>query len=292
MTNLTKEVHGFFEEEKLMHESSDTEYYDNQRKCYKYHYTTIGGLKGILTNRTLWLMHSNGLNDLSEGKLILQETKKKLNAINLELLDRFENSISAKLENFYSCSFSSYGNLLSQWRGYGDIAVGFDWDSLQFSQGTKKIIDDSGEQLTTSGLVFVPCDYIDPSDEAAYEPFIKNAVKQFRNTFSNPEPSLHEIHYCALTIGANTTSVKHIGFFEEKEYRIVHYCWNVKGTQDHATKKLRVEYKFHESSVKRIVIGPCKDQKKKLCSVKRILEGLRPAYNNVEVYRSMIPFIK
>ena len=292
MINFTEEVHGFFDEEKLMNESSGSEYFDNQRKCNKYHYTDEAGLKGILTNRTLWLMHSNGLNDLSEGKLILQKTKNTLINKNPVLLERFENSISAKLENFFSCSFSSYGNLLSQWRGYGDIALGFDWDSLMFPQVPTMIVDNSGDQLTTSGLDFVPCDYIDPSDKSAFEPLVKKVVKQFLNTFSNQNPSLQEIQRCALTIGANTTSVKHIGFFEEKEYRIVHYMWGVNGILDPKTKKLRVEYKFHESSVKRIVIGPCKDQEMKICSVKRILEGLGSAYNNVEVYRSMIPFIK
>jgi len=292
MVNSTKEVHGFFNEEKLLHESSDSEYFKNQKKCNKYHYTNEEGLKGILSKRTLWLMHSSGLNDLSEGKIILEKAKVTLKINNPMLLGTFENLISDGLDSFYSCSFSSYGNLLSQWRGYGDnIALGFDWNSLAAPKGPTMVIDNNGNQLATSGLDFVPCDYIDPSDESTCKPFVNKVVELFLNTFCDRTPSLDEIQYCALKIGAIITSVKHIGFFEEKEYKIVFYWWNVNGIIDPDTKKLRVEYKFDESCVKRIVIGPCKDQEMKICSVKRILEGFGSDYSHVEVYRSMIPFI-
>ena len=248
MAKLIQKVHGHFEEEKLMHESPDSEYYDKLRKCHKYHYTDEEGLKGILTNRTLWLMDSIGLSDDSEGKLILQKAKNKLRAIDIELLSRFEKEITPQLEHFYSCSFSSYGNLLSQWRGYGDnIAVGFDWNLLG-SQNPRMIIDHSGEHSTTSGLDFVQCQYIDPSDEPASEPFVKTVVSAFLDTFNNRKPELHEIQYYALKIGAITTSVKHIGFFEEREYRVVHYFWDAKGIHDLNTNK--IEYRFQECCVK------------------------------------------
>ncbi len=292
MTNLVKEVHGFFEEERLMNESSGSEYCVNKRKCNNYHYTDEAGFKGILTNCRLWLTHSKELNDLSEGKLVLQKIKEKLKADNSELLERIENSIFAKLEQFYSCSFSSYGNLLSQWRGYGDIAVGFNWDSLQYQKVPTMIIDDSGKQLTTSGLNFVQCNYVDPSNQVEVEPLVNYIVKRLLETFNNRMPALHEIQYCALNIGDSITSVKHIGFIEEQEYRIVHYWWQVNSIKDKHTNKSRVEYKFDADSVKRIVIGPCKDQDEKIALVKQTLEELGTAYNHVEIYRSMIPFIK
>ena len=109
MTKLTQEVHGYFDEEKLMHKSSGSEYFDKQRQCYKYHYTNETGLKGILTTCRLWLMDSAGLNDRSEGKLILQQAKNKLRNINKKLLREFEYKMAPKLEHFYSCSFSFYG---------------------------------------------------------------------------------------------------------------------------------------------------------------------------------------
>ena len=205
MAKLSQEVHGHFEEERLMHESSGSEYFDKQRKCYKYHYTNEAGLKGILTNRRLWLMDSAGLTDRSEGKLILQQAKNKLKSIDIDLLRKFEHEMAPQLEHFYSCSFSSYGNLLSQWRGYGDnIAIGFDWDLLS-SQSPKIIVDQTGENLTTSGLDFSPCNYVDPSHKTEIDPFVKKVVNVFLDTFNNRKPEIHEIQCCALTIGAITT---------------------------------------------------------------------------------------
>ncbi|MCK5232881.1 MAG: DUF2971 domain-containing protein [Desulfobulbaceae bacterium] len=287
-----KEVHGFTKEEKLLHNCATEEYFNNLRQCNKYHYTDIEGIIGILTNGTLWLTHSSGLNDISEGKLLLSEAASDLQRIKPDLQVRFNSEIASKLFDFYSCSFSSYANLLSQWRGYGDIALGFDWDLLRFPQAPIKIIDDSGCQTATSGLDFVRCNYIDPSDKHTYRTAINKIIDHFLSTFDGRDPDIHEIQYCALTIGANTTCAKHIGFFEEAEHRIVHYWWNIDAIQHPTTKKLRLEYKFREDSIKNIVIGPCQDQEEKLTAIQQLLDEFDPAYKNVEVCRSMIPFIK
>jgi len=262
-----------------------------ERQIHKYHYTNKAGLAGILTNCSLWLMDSGGLTDRSEGRLILQESKKKLKEINNNLFQIYETKIAPNLENFFSCSFSSYGNLLSQWRGYGDIAIGFDWEILK-NQTPRNIKDKNGEHPVTSGLCFTNCKYIDPSIEKDIEPFVNSVVDRIVNTFEKSDTEIHEIQYCALTIGAITTSIKHIGFFEEKEHRIVHYCWDCNPINVINTYRSRIEYKFDVESIKSIVIGPCENQEEEVFLVKGLLERLGGKYNNIEIYCSMIPFIK
>lgn len=262
-----------------------------ERPNDKYHYTNITGLEGILKNCSLWLMDSGGLNDRSEGCLILKNSKNKLKEKNCDLLQKYETIMMHNLENFFSCSFSSSGNLLSQWRGYGDIAIGFDWEILN-NQTPRIIFDSNGEHPTTSGIDFTKCIYIDPSIETDIDSYVNKVVDQISKTFNKSDPAIQAIQYCALKIGTITTSIKHIGFFEENEYRIVHYWWDCDGIKVINSNRSRIEYKFNVESIKSIIIGPCENQEEKVCSVKELLETLGKKYNNIEIYCSKIPFIK
>lgn len=103
-----------------------------------YHYTDVRGIEGIINNEELWLTEYGYLNDSSEGVYGIEIFKEVIGPgvfrdYNL-FRDRFDykgdfvdvvNSISRK-DGVYCCSFTSEGNLLSQWRGYcpgeGDTA--------------------------------------------------------------------------------------------------------------------------------------------------------------------------
>jgi hypothetical protein len=286
----TKEVHGFFDDETPID-------YSSEGNCsIIYHYTNEKGLDGILSNRKLWLMDSSGLNDRSEGKLILDKVKEELIKTEAnELLHHFETHILKNLDSFFSCSFSAHGNLLSQWRGYGDnIAVGFDRCGLHDQPQiiTKQDQTDNTktiEERITTDLGPVKCQYIDPTDEGTLQKYIDATIKILPELCNNS--NIETIQYCALKIGGYSTCAKHIGFCEEKEYRIVHYLWAVNGIKDPVTNRSRIEFGFKAANVKRIVIGPCKNQKEKICYIKGLLHELGSDYSHVEVYRSMIPFV-
>jgi Protein of unknown function (DUF2971) len=106
-----------------------------------YHYTDVTGLIGICSSGTLWATNLRFMNDAKElahsRKLmrdVLAEAKAQAKSpAQVELIEEIGRRTSAQwagYPDFYSVSFVTKGDLLSQWRGYGSsgggYAIGFD----------------------------------------------------------------------------------------------------------------------------------------------------------------------
>jgi hypothetical protein len=110
-----------------------------------YHYTTVAGLYGILTNDSIWASSAYYLNDSSEIEygcsLVLWaiDEWRQVNAKNISfavdvlnaLRQAFTHPLSrlGRITTIYVTCFCEDGNLLSQWRTYGQAggyALGFD----------------------------------------------------------------------------------------------------------------------------------------------------------------------
>lgn len=117
-----------------------------------YHYTDYDGAKGIIESRSLRLTKLSYLNDISELKLAIElfktnavEWAKKINeGEKKELLDK----TACQLQNFENinicvASFCENGDLLSQWRSYGNggscVALGFNAKLLKGLSNTGRI---------------------------------------------------------------------------------------------------------------------------------------------------------
>jgi hypothetical protein len=102
-----------------------------------YHYTTQNGFLGIIQSRTIWATDMRYLNDKREYLVALELPKDRVSK--LEESSRAESPpaiflarVQQRLANiwgwpFFVASFSEDGDLLSQWRGYGQgggIALG------------------------------------------------------------------------------------------------------------------------------------------------------------------------
>ncbi len=98
-----------------------------------YHYTTLEGLKGIIESNSIWLSDYSYLNDATE----IQHGTKLVSLVASEMseLPRYDSAkelFQAWIKNIEEvqhrvciASFSSDGDSLSQWRSYGNIAIGF-----------------------------------------------------------------------------------------------------------------------------------------------------------------------
>jgi hypothetical protein len=114
-----------------------------------YHYTTQEGLCGIIQQRKMWATEIRYLNDSQEFEYALaftiealQALRKKYPAEDRTFLDECERQlkqIRGSLADtgdipIFVCSFSSRGNLLSQWRGYcgsnSGYSLGFDFEKV------------------------------------------------------------------------------------------------------------------------------------------------------------------
>jgi hypothetical protein len=114
-----------------------------------YHYSTLCGLMGITSGNTLWASDARFLNDASEllyaASLISETVSEATAAIEgeelkpaLSRIAEFANGFEYGARPFVAC-FCEEGDLLSQWRGYGDaasgVALGFDLHgSVAFGQ--------------------------------------------------------------------------------------------------------------------------------------------------------------
>ena len=109
-----------------------------------FHYTSIGGAYGILSSDALWMTKIRYLNDTSEleigittfhellEQLLHQPTPKDEH----ELLETVKNGLGSYIgSNICVASFCEHGDLLSQWRWYGEggrgVSIGVSSDVLR-----------------------------------------------------------------------------------------------------------------------------------------------------------------
>lgn len=98
-----------------------------------YHYTTTNGLIGILESNELWATDLNYMNDASEliyaRELIAEVIAAKLTAtVDPILMTFYERAVRMQepgSRGFYGVCFCEDGDLLSQWRAYGDRGGGY-----------------------------------------------------------------------------------------------------------------------------------------------------------------------
>lgn len=99
-----------------------------------YHYTSIEGFFGIVQSGQLWLSDYSYLNDTREllhgGDLVTEVATELLAKESrpqaIELLRHWINEIQSPVHRVCVASFSGSGDSLSQWRAYGQIAIGFE----------------------------------------------------------------------------------------------------------------------------------------------------------------------
>jgi hypothetical protein len=102
-----------------------------------YHYTDQKGLLGILSEKEIWLTHTQYLNDSKEFRHAISLAKPIIQALKGAHIDAEGEAIVDKMleglddvsrSNVLVCSFSSLSDDLSQWRAYCDksgFAIGF-----------------------------------------------------------------------------------------------------------------------------------------------------------------------
>lgn len=103
-----------------------------------YHYTTVEGFVGIIQGRQLWMSDYSYLNDtreLSHGADLVKDVAAEFLASenrpqSSELLDHWISELENPLHRVCVTSFSAERDSLSQWRAYGQIALGFEPDEL------------------------------------------------------------------------------------------------------------------------------------------------------------------
>lgn len=260
-----------------------------------YHYTTQGGILGILENMIMWATQVQFLNDKHEiyltFKLIDKELQRKIGAaqnssIRSMLTDcrRFLN----KVDQSHICiaSFCEKEDLLSQWRGYGNLGKGY---AIGFELSTLK------EIARKQNFVLWPC---------VYEPIIQRElvnylVDSWLQEFSKPDCTNEQRgKIIGISTGQLAPILKDESFSEEKEWRLASSALTSKspGFAFRAGQYSLIPYynfkindhKNKNGSIKSIVVGPSPHIDLASTSLKTFLRTKH--LNLVEVKSSKIPF--
>jgi len=299
-----------------------------------FHYTSEVGLQGILQNKCLWATDVFISNDHSEiilGERLFKRDLQEwanLNKRNEDDLKFLVNGPSEMSKGVFFACFSTVRNynendrefildhgLLSQWRGYGSYAIKFKKDALL--KTLKEWKQKDGDPLLIANLD-EEVKYLSES-KADYRKFkeddlLKQKIDEFKESVSTNEWAAIEKKMqekrdlseggCEKIGERMKLSliprffVKHRGFYEEREVRVV-----VVVPKDCVTKKIHFHApnKSHiklfeedqaiiENAIEEIIIGPVSDQKAAKYWVDSMLREF--GYKNVKVKCSEIPFRK
>lgn len=193
-----------------------------------FHYTSLNGLRGIIDSRSIWLTRAAFLNDRTELKHAIEIFQEEAeyaasgnhyddDAVGIIRLAARQ-LISFENTNICLASFCEDGDLLSQWRGYGNqgngVAIGFNGSILAkandngWAKLVKCIYKPEVKKLIIRDLITALHDSYCKARIDLQEEYLsnlkRNVVGFFNTVFLQIAPAL-----------------KDEGFQEEQEWRIV-----------------------------------------------------------------------
>lgn len=191
-----------------------------------YHYTTAAGLHGIVSQKKFRLTHTQHLNDETEGLHGAKAVSKALEILSQrlptsELVSVLSQAMRVALEKrqivsggtFVGC-FSTDGDSLPQWRGYGRYDSAF---SMAF---------DAGELLKLAGTSWggrcwlLPVEYDEGAFISKMERALEIASEEFddHKSIESPQALLYRLILHFANYGS---ALKHPAFREEQEWRLI-----------------------------------------------------------------------
>ena len=190
-----------------------------------FHYTTQRGLLGICKSKSIWTTKVLCLNDSSEYILALSLAREILTQLEKTEKYRSEN-INLIMEaldvirrlNIFVSSFTENGDLLSQWRAYGNTSGGY---SVGFDG--KKLAEEAKNQ----GFFLSKCIY-NPGKQREIMTKLLIELIEKEYDFSGYEGSESKFVYLVREeptitddLGSIAPIFKNAGFQEENEWRII-----------------------------------------------------------------------
>ncbi len=192
-----------------------------------YHYTSQGGLLGIVKNKCMWATNVHYQNDAKEFQHALEVSKGAIenlrNSAPPAEEERLLRAIKQTLEsirsvNIFVCSFSEHKDMLSQWRGYCPRGNGF---SIGLDYGQLKPV------VEGQGFRFVPCVYNPPEQYQLITELIDNVLAEFRSDLASSVDIKQALRNRSSEFMNRmivlAPIIKHYTFSEEREWRAVSF---------------------------------------------------------------------
>jgi len=264
-----------------------------------YHYTTLAGLLGIISQQEIWATHTQYLNDHREFRHGLDIFREELETLiiacaepeRLECLRELRDAIFDEWANINVCvsSFSEGDDSLSQWRAYGGssgFSIGFPGDHL-------------ASLMNPEHSYLAPCIYEDDKQRAVARALLDEAADQNLARARVGTPHLH------LPTGGSLRAyllrfaplLKHRKFADEHEWRIITkplMCHLPRFDFRSGGSMITPYYRFpladeqNTFRVSRVVVSPTPHTGEAHASVKSLL--VRFNFRDAEVSSSEVPY--
>jgi hypothetical protein len=220
-----------------------------------YHYCDAAAFFSILKNKKIWLSGINNLNDHQEVEWTIRKIHRALQKLEAKFpltdIASLWNQIQQSRATPYVCSFSSEGDLLSQWRAYArdgtGFAIGFNADYFPNSGKLPHLSASLANSITTLPVIYA---------EAEQEAFIEASLIACLQSLSgkSEDEKFNILAGAAYALNGQSTIYKNPAFAEEKEWRIIHIpliTGNIESNK--TTVQLAISDIQHRVSAERIV---------------------------------------
>ena len=187
-----------------------------------YHYTTQRGLLGVIKNNEIWATDIRYLNDASEFRLacdlaievIDQRIAARPDKAHRTALAEMKEAAGTSGINVSVVSFSTKGDLLSQWRAYGEVSSGF---SLGFEYDTLKSAADAERWIIT------PCIYRRAEQIELMNALVDDVLEKLIQETAEETAEARHIHGgdMAYYLHRYAGIFKDESFSEESEWRLI-----------------------------------------------------------------------
>jgi hypothetical protein len=240
-----------------------------------FHYTTLAGGYGILRSDALWMTKIRYLDDTSEleigiatFKLLLEElVRAPLAADEHELIEAVLGGLgSVAASNICVTSFCEHGDLLSQWRWYGEGGRGL---SFGISSGVLRGLGEGRINLWK-------CIYDARAHRELLQAMIERLLAAYRleRERCGEPPGAEARHYLVQRFFASFLQIapiiKNPNFAEEREWRLVTLpvdiddaCYGVSMTGDRIIQRYELLFPRDADgwcrAIARVVVAPTKD---------------------------------
>lgn len=279
-----------------------------------YHYTTLESFISIVESQSFYFTNLNYLNDRKEydhGVDIILDTLKlhthnETSESKLKILTYVEKNLESvhKSSRYIAC-FSKNGDLLSQWRSYGNqgkgISVGFKTSDLDYFDGgfincmnieyreefqrkiiyeIIKIILDYFENIKNS------IDWIGYNYESLVSKSIVQILEEFISNFKDPSFDEEKEFRLEYKIDGNINENDNNKLFFRSNGSLIIPFYKIEYVDKN--DNLSIESKYKKLPIEKIIIGPSLDYKLNKNSIEIFLSKL--GYKNIEIIQSKIPY--
>lgn len=234
-----------------------------------YHYTSADALLSILTAKSMWatnLLYTSDPTDLIHGENVVRDALDTAIAtytddFTREWLDGFKHTTRLHLEqnDFYSISFCTEGDLLSQWRAYGTAGGGFSmgWNPVSHFPGDPFRVGVTYDRTLQT--------------EVALAVIQRHAREVQGLTYQVTEPEYERVSRATGSLGVFLSmclySFKHPAFASEDEFRWVYPSYDhqlpsgvqLQFRRFESIVKPYIEVDFSKADLVEIIFGPTAD---------------------------------